>query len=307
MPAALRLRTYEASVVSDAVPRRLAHAGLDAMRIQSIYRSVVNITTSDGLLCVASPDVGGLPNGIQVDLGADSRVIGLEPGMVVQAGRTRLRVPAADLEIRLDSAARWSARFRSPRGSRVSGAAGWRARASATRTIAGARMSTGGFGPLLREDATDGDRTGTLAVARPIVVALVAALEADDRSAAADIAIGLIGLGPGLTPSGDDALVGMEAGLHALGAPTAGFLASAVDGLEDRTTALAATLLRHAAAGEFAERLHRLVGALLGSDDETVATAIDRAASWGATSGMDSLFGVLIGLDLASRDPMAQH
>ena len=85
-----------------------------------------------------------------------------------------------------------------------------------------------------------------------------------------------------------------------LAQPSAGFLALAVGDVEGRTTALAATLLRHAGAGEFAERLHTLLAALLGSDDEAIPAAIDRAVAWGATSGTDCLFGVLVGLDVAA-------
>ena len=73
-----------------------------------------------------------------------------------------------------------------------------------------------------------------------------------------------------------------------------------MDGVEERTTALAATLLRHAATGEYAERLHTLLAALLGSDDEAIPAAIDRAIAWGATSGTDCLLGVLIGLDVSA-------
>ena len=286
--------------MSDAVPRRIAQAGRASVRVHSIYRSVVNLTTADGLLTVASPEAGGLPNGITADLGPDWRMIGLQPGMVVHASAACVRVPAAGLEIRLDAAARWSPRFRSSDEVAGTAMARWRRRAVATRAIARVRASAGGFGPLLGKGSAHDDRLGTVDLARPIVADLVAALGAGDRSAAARVAIGLIGLGPGLTPSGDDALVGIEAALHALDAPTAGFLALAMDDVEDRTTALAATLLRHAASGEFAERLHTLVGALLGPDDETIAMAVDRASAWGATSGTDCLFGVLIGLDLGA-------
>ena len=137
-------------------------------------------------------------------------------------------------------------------------------------------------------------------MARPILAELVVALEAGDRRLAAEVATRLIGLGPGLTPSGDDVLVGIEAALHALARPSAGFLALAMGDVEERTTELAATLLRHAAAGEFAERLHTPLAALLGSDDEAIPAAIDRAVAWGATSGTDCLLGLLTGLDVAA-------
>ncbi len=298
MPTAGLRRIHRASNVSDAVPRRIAHAGDDVLRVQSIYRSVVNITTADGLLTVASPEGGGLPNGIVVDLGPDWRAIGLHPGMVVHATDANVRVPDAGLEIRFDASPRWSPRFRSPAEGAAVARACWRRRTLAAWTIAQARASTRGFGALLRDDVPK-DPVGTVDVARPIVARLIVALETGDRSVAAEVAAHLIGLGPGLTPSGDDVLVGIEAALHATGRPSAGFLALAMGDVEGRTTALAATLLRHAAAGEFAERLHTLLAVLLGSDDDAIPAAIDRAVAWGATSGTDCLLGTLIGLDVA--------
>ncbi len=299
MPTAGPLRVHRASNVSDAVPRRIAHAGVDALRVQSIYRSVLNITTADGLLTVASPEGGGLPNGILADLGPDWRAIGLSSGMVVYATDASIRVPDAGLEIQLDAASRWSPRLQSSAETAHSAAARWGRRTATTRTIAQARASAGGFGALLGDDVSI-DPAGILGVARPMLAELVVALETGDRRLAAEVATRLIGLGAGLTPSGDDVLVGVEAALHAVARPSAGFLALAMSDVEERTTELAATLLRHAAAGEFAERLHTLLAALLGSDDETIPAAIDRAVAWGATSGTDCLLGVLIGLDVAA-------
>jgi hypothetical protein len=299
MPTAGIPRIHRASTVSDAVPRRIAHAGVDAIRVQSIYRSVVNISTADGLLTVASPEGGGLPNGILADLGPDWREIGLRPGMAVFASDATIRVPDAGLEIQIDAAARWSPRLRSSADAADTAAARWHRRAGATRAIARGRVPAAGFGGLLREDVTH-DPVGILGVARPILSELVVALETGDRARAAEVAGRLMGLGPGLTPSGDDVLVGIEAALHALARPSAGFLGLATGDVEGRTTALAATLLRHAGAGEFAERLHALLAALLGSDDEAIPAAIDRAVAWGATSGTDCLLGVLVGLDMSA-------
>jgi hypothetical protein len=253
----------------------------------------------DGLLTVASPEGGGLPNGILADLGPNWREIGLQSGMVVFASGATVLVPDAGLEIQFDAAARWSPRLLSSADAADAATARWRRRAEATRAIARARGSAGGFGGLLREDVSH-DPVGILAAAGPILMQLAEALETGDRTRAAEVAARLVGLGPGLTPSGDDVLVGIEAALHALARPPAGFLALATDGVEERTTALAATLLRHAGAGEFAERLHSLLAALLGSDDEAIPAAIDRAVAWGATSGTDCLLGVLIGLDVSA-------
>jgi hypothetical protein len=219
--------------------------------------------------------------------------------MTVRASDAVIRVPDAKLEIQFDAAPRWSPRFQSPAEGVDVATSRWRRRAAATRTIAQARAASGGLGALLRPGLPQDD-LGIPEVAGPIVARLIIALEAGDRSGAADQAARLIGLGPGLTPSGDDVLVGIEGALHALAQPSAGFLALAIGDVEERTTDLAATLLRHAAAGEFAERLHTLLAALLGSDDESIPAAIGRAVAWGATSGTDCLLGVMIGLDVAT-------
>ena len=298
MPTAGLPRIHRASNVSDAVPRRIARAGAATLRVQSVYRSVLNITTADGLLTVASPESGGLPNGILADLGPDWRALGLHPGMVVTASDATIRVRGAELEIQFEAAPRWSPRFAPSTRAAEAAAARWRWRTASTRTVARARASSGGLGRLLETGVDDG--TATMEVARPIVARLIAALETGDRSRAAEVAARLVGLGPGLTPSGDDLLVGVEAALHALDQPSAGFIALAMGDVEARTTPLAATLLRHAAAGEFAERLHALLAALVGSDDQAIPAAIDRAVAWGATSGTDCLIGVLIGLDVAA-------
>jgi hypothetical protein len=298
MPTIGLLRIHRASNVSDVVPRRIARAGADELRIHGVYRSVVNIATADGILTVAAPDGGGLPNGILVDLGDDWRAIGLCPGMVACASEVDIRVPDIGLEIQFGAAPRWSPRFRSSGTAAGMTLGRWARRSAATRTIAQGRATAAGFGGLLGAEITH-DPVGILEDARPIVAGLTRSLEVGDRIGAAAWAARLIGLGPGLTPSGDDVLVGIEAALHAVAHPSAGFLALALSDVEERTTVVAATFLRHAAAGEFAERVHTLLAALLGSDDEAIPAAIDRAVAWGASSGMDCLLGVLIGLDVA--------
>ena len=95
----------------------------------------------------------------------------------------------------------------------------------------------------------------------------------------------LVGLGPGLTPAGDDVLAAMlltlsavpgtQSAVRALVAETAPLLA--------RTTALSATLLRHAAAGRGIPEVTELVDALAGSGDLAAATA--RLLAVGHSSG----------------------
>jgi Protein of unknown function (DUF2877) len=108
----------------------------------------------------------------------------------------------------------------------------------------------------------------------------------------------LIGLGPGLTPSGDDFLVGALAALDALGQTNIrAVLGRAVVAAADRTSPLSASLLRAAAAGHVSENLHTMVAALVTSDADA---AIAAAARFGHTSGFDALAGAVVTL---SGDP----
>lgn len=293
-------RIHAATRMSDAIPRGMAGPGAAPGAIHSVYRSVVNVSTTAGLLSIASPANGGLPNGILVDLGLDFRTLGLRPWMTVDVSDASVGIPAVGIEIDLGTATGWSPRLPSSIGAPSLAAIHWRRHGAAAWTLARERGTSGGLGPLLWPDGRASADFGTVRQAGRLLDGLRDALVDEDRHAAGSVARGLIGLGPGLTPSGDDVLVGIEAALHALDRPTAGFLAGAIHDVDDRTTAIAATLLRHAAAGEFAERIHALMAALVGEDAGAVPAAIDRAAAWGASSGIDCLLGVLLGLDIAS-------
>jgi hypothetical protein len=93
----------------------------------------------------------------------------------------------------------------------------------------------------------------------------------------------LAGLGPGLTPLGDDIAIGYlgAQALFSTGQPTGRALAAS---LAARTTSLSGTLLRLAAEGELPEAVH----CLLESGDPEPLLA------WGASSGR----GILTGLGL---------
>jgi hypothetical protein len=136
------------------------------------------------------------------------------------------------------------------------------------------------------------------------VLELEHALARRDAECVASCVASLVGLGPGLTPSGDDALVGLLAVLQRLapaGAPWLAQLLGPVVACQlDRTADISAHYLRLAVAGHVGERLIALCDALAaGTDDEAQAAAADVVAS-GATSGADALLGVLSGVRLVA-------
>jgi Protein of unknown function (DUF2877) len=101
----------------------------------------------------------------------------------------------------------------------------------------------------------------------------------------------LAGLGPGLTPAGDDALAGMLLALRAIEGPGAEpRLGAAVAAA--RTTTLSLALLRCAAAGQALAPVHQLLGAAARDDRATALAAATAIAEVGATSGADFCYGM---------------
>ena len=102
----------------------------------------------------------------------------------------------------------------------------------------------------------------------------------------------MVGAGPGTTPSGDDVIVGVLAGLRALGLRAeADLLGHDVTPLLSTTTAASRHYLSAAIDGRFGEHVHHLVAAL--ADGESPECTLRRAGEWGATSGTDLLVGLV--------------
>ena len=100
----------------------------------------------------------------------------------------------------------------------------------------------------------------------------------------------LTGLGIGLTPSGDDFLVGM---MHWawLGYPEPGHFCKIITETNSQTTSLSSALLRAASLGECSEAWHDLLTALFGVSESGIEAAVRAILAHGATSGADALTG----------------
>ena len=115
----------------------------------------------------------------------------------------------------------------------------------------------------------------------------------------------LIGLGNGLTPSGDDALAGAMVALRAWGR------GEVADGLArwliprtlGRTNDISRAHIAAAAAGEGHEHLHGLLVTLGLGDSEAVSGAAARLGALGHTSGWDALAGVAVASGVLPQAP----
>ena len=117
-------------------------------------------------------------------------------------------------------------------------------------------------------------------------------LEGSDDRMPAPLAA-LIGLGPGLTPSGDDFVGGVLVALHVFGLhhrarQLATWLAP---GLESATHPISVAHLRAAGEGFGSDALHACLRAM--AEDEDPRESVARLAAIGHTSGFDALAGAL--------------
>ena len=108
--------------------------------------------------------------------------------------------------------------------------------------------------------------------------------------------IDLLGLGPGLTPSGDDILCGVLVALHAVGwTDLAGDLHAQIAGAAPSATSpISAAFLRAAAEGLGCEALHEAISAILAGQTEALAGHLEALGRIGHTSGWDALAGAVL-------------
>lgn len=105
------------------------------------------------------------------------------------------------------------------------------------------------------------------------------------------IARALGGLGPGLTPAGDDALSGVLFAFRAMSGPSVEQSLAAI-ARSVRTSELAAALLEAAASGSHIEPVHDLVTAAAAHDARGAARAAANLDAFGSSSGADIVYGL---------------
>jgi hypothetical protein len=195
--------------------------------------------------------------------------------------------------IRLNAAARWHP-GRAPVRHEL-----FCARLRALTALAERRVPTVGLSRLAFS-TVGGDADPVLGLARPAWEALERWLADPFTHTEAAHAPGpamatLIGLGPGLTPSGDDVFCGVLIALRLLGFDHAAdaLWSWLLANLDERTSALSAAHLRAAAMGQGHSALHAVLEC--NADDESALDAtLCRLGQIGHCSGWDALAGVAL-------------
>jgi len=155
----------------------------------------------------------------------------------------------------------------------------------------------------------DGDPSPVAETLHAKVKSLAAAMARGGEEEVRSSVRGIVGAGEGLTPAGDDMLVGLMGFLHLLRSdPVHGafsrerlsWIAGTVQEGLVGTTPVAAHFLRAAARGRFTERVRDLLCSIGCGDEKGVEGAEARLLQYGATSGADLIAGMVIGAEAAA-------
>ena len=264
-------------------------------RIGALFRRSFYIALGETWICVGpeSLERGPLQLGCGVAEGLDWRTSGLQLGQTCQAGPGGLRI-GHRLRIEMQTAEVWSPPP-APLWSR-SGLA--RGLAILEEQVAG-RLPEEGLAGLLRDPS--GKDSALLDRARPFVARLSSWLMAGAPDREVPPLKDLVGLGPGLTPSGDDLVCGSLVALQALGlrAPASRLAEAAAPLFRSNGNGISRAHFRTAAEGAATAPLHDALAALAKGRAEDLAPALERLDAIGHCSGWDALTGLVLTLRTA--------
>ncbi len=280
---------------------RAARPGAAAPRVLSAFDRACNLVDAEGnVLALVTAERGMTPFGLEVETAA--RFSQLAPGSPAQVTDEYLLL--GPLRIALGGARLWNPR---PDWPALRQWAAHPANVDGLLTLAHAEGKPGSLlevvvpVPDLAQAGRGEAQVGSahaLATQRVRAGAahLVAGLAAASLERCRSGVQALAGLGGGLTPAGDDFIVGvLLAAWAGLGAAERALPLAPVVAAEaaSRTTTLSAAYLHAAARGECAAPWHALFAALLRAKPAETLRALRRLLAVGHTSGADGLAGFL--------------
>ena len=151
-------------------------------------------------------------------------------------------------------------------------------------------------------DVVKGEPAGAYGLPLPVALTVAGALAAADVSPA----YGVLGLGPGLTPTGDDVVSGACAVLALTGRLDDSVRAAVDAHAHARTTALSAALVAAAGRGEMIPQAARLLASVAAGEPPAQVTAAAHALfAVGSTSGHDLAAGLAGALTAVAKQASA--
>lgn len=269
------------------------------------FTRAIDLSGAQGVIVLLEPACGLVPHGIRLSPADWPRLhMSARLGDEAVLAADRLRFVRSGLVIDLTMAQTWQARL-------TDISIDW-TRPQVVRAFERVRAQM-----AAQASASPQDLAAILFARRIATVtpALIAAFRRLDAAVACEHLGGLVGMGPGLTPSGDDFIIGCLAGLTVSARGERARFHCLMRIAQTLVTRLAATTrvsrqhLSDAFVLEFAQPLAALAGALA-NGDEDVVEHLRAALAVGAHSGADAAAGLLLALEAwrapdAARAPVA--
>jgi hypothetical protein len=289
--------------------------------VQSVFPRAANLLFGSRLLTLHARDTPCAPNGLVLPLRAGQGPLAdLQTGMAVIIERGTIYIPTPSLRLSTQNSQPWDPRPHLEPGAcsperlernleRLTTLITAKAPREGLAALASLPVEATGVSESSGDPAPD-DESLLLHTARRAAALFLDGVIHQNQLAMRQGASTLAGLGPGLTPSGDDLLIGFMAATSVLSAPlglNSDFYQRVHMELltlaRGRTNKLSITWMEYARQGEVAEHLGHLFHALVGENTHVLEEAALTVLKSGATSGGDLLAGIILG----SRCLVEQH
>ncbi len=279
-------RTFSAFSFDTKLPPRFGG------EVQSVFSKAFNIRTEENeLISIVTAEKLNGPNRILLKLPEDEDFIsfGIKKGAKTVGTAQEISIDNGNFLISLEKAKKWSSKIEIKE-----------------KTLS-SRVRDNLFGSFLQKDfSTEKERNSVSQELRVRIQELIKSTKERDSSKVSENVKSLIGFGEGLTPSGDDFLVGFIAPLHFLDNselyPLLKKIKRIINLEKEKTTFLSGKFLEYACQGRFPETILNLIETIFSRNRKEVKEAAKKCLDFGATSGRDTLLGVLAGLSLRVKE-----
>lgn len=272
--------------------------------VASLHADYLNCIVAGEVLTFFRAGCASVPFGIEVKGIEDWRSIGLEQGQQAFIGPQEFRVPAIMAVRGLADAPRFLSSVGygvcHPGPILLERLKKLHAICLSSPNFGGILAFLGSYQPL---DGWKYDATSTRVFENRLQASFEALLNgttSGDDFLIVEGVHGLLGLGPGLTPSGDDFLLGFLAGLKAAGTdPTdlapAKLARCLVNDAPRCTTTVSVAFLKYAAQGQYHQYLIKLIELFRSGNEAEMTVAARKLLTLGHFSGTDLLLGFSFG------------
>jgi hypothetical protein len=257
-------------------------------RLLNIFNQVINLVNEhDQVLSITTPAIGNGPFTLLVGGRGFQEVVSARSSVVLERETIRigdLKVDCSQLEI-------WDPR---PNWIPLTQSQHHTLRQNIRERLSAADVDSNFPGLLASAESAVNDGISFADAASQAVEQIRIGFQEGKRASILMGSAALAGLGIGLTPAGDDFLVGMMHGLWIRAADLAQKLCLEIARTASpRTSTLSAAWLEAASDGEATQAWHTFIRTIYDDSAESMEAALDQILRTGQTSGADALTGFL--------------